>query len=178
MSKVALVTGATGGIGGVVVDRLLTEGYRVLAFGRNRQKLEALAARRPQGAITFAVLDLLQQTPSLLTDVVESTMGGPGFVALLVCAHGHGPVLEPSATVSAQTFRAVYETDVLGTLKMAQAVYPLMREQGGSMVFVSSLHAVQTYPGRAAYASAKAAVCGLMRTMALECGPQCIRSVS
>lgn len=162
-NKVAVVTGATGTLGREIVGGLLVAGAAVIAVGRSRTKLiEHLPAHLN---LTDLPANLQTAEAAHLETLLRSVTD---HVDLLVCAHGTAPVITPSHLLTAKDFCAVYETDVLGTLKIAQAVYPLMQAKGGSMVFVSSLHAKQTYPARAAYASSKAAVCGLMRTLALE----------
>ena len=170
-NKVAIVTGATGGLGSAIVAQLLAADYTVIACGRNEAKLAKLGT--PPKPI-FVRMDLVLNRVS---GIASTLRYGAGVTCcdLLVCAHGAAPVTTPTAELSLDAFRAVYETDVVGTLKMAQACYPLMRERGGSMVFVSSLHAKMTYPARASYASAKSAVCGLARTLALEWGPVGVR---
>lgn len=170
MSKVAVVTGATGGIGSAVVTRLLAEGCRVVACARDRTKLIALSAT--SRAVFPMPIDLYEAKTQRMQAFLSAMYPR---IDLLVCAHGHAPAVIASHAVSAQDFCAVYETDVLGTLKIAQAVYPTMIRHGGSMVFVSSLHGQMTYPARAAYASSKAAVCALARTLALEWGTHGIR---
>jgi NAD(P)-dependent dehydrogenase (short-subunit alcohol dehydrogenase family) len=170
-NKVAIVTGATGGLGSAIVARLLAADYRVIACARDEAKLKTCASHKNIYPFAFDVCTW--QPVEIWTQILTTVPLCD--VSLLVCAHGAAPLIVPTTEVCLDAFRKVYETDVVGTLKMAQACYPLMRERGGSMVFVSSLHAKMTYPARASYTSAKSAVCGLARTIALEWGPLGIR---
>jgi NAD(P)-dependent dehydrogenase (short-subunit alcohol dehydrogenase family) len=169
-SRVAVVTGATGGIGRAVVDRLLTDGYRVLACMRHARPVVS----RP--GLHVACFDLATITPDELHAELEPFLHRHGPVALLVCAHGFRPAVSPFCSLSAVTIHDVFDTDVLGTIFMAQVVgQRMVASKNGSIVFISSLHARMTYPQRTAYALSKTALGGLARSLAVEWGPSNVR---
>ena len=169
----AVVTGATGGLGAAITQRLIHDGANVLAVAQDPERLQILRDADP--AHVFPLVLPVDSNPSVWLSTLVNVFPYydlPPTIAILVCAHGHPPVTEPSISLSmAQAFIPILMTDLGGTFLAAQAVAPYMqRQKQGSMVFISSLHARQTYPARAAYAAAKAGICGLARSLALEWG--------
>ena len=168
-----VLTGATGGIGAAVAQRFVRDGYNILAIASNAERLQIL--RDADSTHVFPLVLPVESAPSVWLSTLIHTFDYYEIsprVDVLVCAHGHPPVTEPSISLSmAQAFIPILMTDLGGTFLAAQAVAPYMqRQKQGSMVFISSLHAQQTYPARAAYAAAKAGICGMARSLALEWG--------
>lgn len=168
-----VVTGATGGIGSAVAHRLIRAEYDILAVATDAGRLQALQETDMSHIFPMALNVCVSQSvwlTSLITTL--DYYGLPSTIAGLVCAHGHVPVTTPSLLLSmADEFIPVVLTDIAGTFLSAQAVAPYMlQQQAGSMVFIASLHARQTYPARAAYAAAKAGIAGMARSLALEWG--------
>ena len=161
---VAVVTGATGGIGGAVVQRLRTEGYIVVGLSR----------AAGSGADLHLPCDV--RTDADVHEAAGAVRVRHGRCDALVCCHGHWPVTTPTLALDPRTFLEVLQTDVGGTLHVCQHFGAMMLTQHqGAIVLLSSLHAWQTYPARTAYAASKAAIGGLMRSLALEWGPLGVR---
>ena len=173
-NPVAVVTGATGGIGSAVVQQLTQQGYTVLAFARHEEPLRILQEANPRQIFPVS-MDVGSPQSVWMTHLIAvfDYYDVPPQIDVLVCAHGFPPVTTPSLSVSfMDEFAPFMVHDVGGSFLAAQAVAPYMiRQSQGSIVFVSSLHAHQTYPARAAYAAAKAGVCAMARSLALEWGP-------
>jgi len=163
----AVVSGSTGGIGSSIVKYLAAHGWHVVGIthARSVQKSDIPLYKVDMGnaAHVRAVADNIAQCH--------------GLCDALILAHGHRPVTTPSVTLTVQDFTSVLYADVIGTFVLAQAFGVAMLRAGGhgSIVAISSLHARQTYPARMPYAAAKAAVCSMLRSLALEWGPQGIR---
>ena len=175
----ALVTGATGGLGSAIVTALLQAGRDVIACGRHVDRLAALIACTAPlpGDILPWVCDV-RTTPRqvMAAKIGEYVSAQQTPIDLLVCAHGAPPCTIPTLDLSDEDVATVYETDVLGTFRMAQAVgAQMVTQRTGAMVFLSSAHAHQHYPHRVPYAMAKASVCALARALAVELGPYNIR---
>ncbi len=176
---IAFVTGSTGGIGSAVCHRLTKEGYTVIAHGRDTDRLVILRDADPKHILPLQ-FDICESQSKWLTALIECfdyyQIDAPR-IDVLVCCHGARPVTAPSIQLSVtHEFLPIMCVDVVGTFLAAQAVAPYMiRQGGGSMVFLSSLHAHHTYPSRAPYAASKAAVCAMARSLALEWGPSGIR---
>lgn len=87
----------------------------------------------------------------------------------LVTCHGAPGCIKPTLELTDEEFSRVIEIDLLGTLRACREAVRYMGGQGyGRIVTVSSIHAIATYPERAAYAAAKAGVAGLSRALAIE----------
>ncbi len=172
MSKLAVVTGASGGIGNTIALRLIQEGYHVIAMGRNNEKLCALRDHVPlPNNISLLSGDIRRCADPLRAMLVE--MGPPD---LLVCAHGASPVTAPTIGMPSETFFQVLHTDVYGTWVVCQTVgESMVQHRHGSIVLISSLHAYMTYPQRTLYAMSKSSVCALARALAVEWGQYNIR---
>ena len=173
VTPLAIVSGATGGIGQVVAQRLWAEGYSILALGKTPEKCLVLqdwflAHSRPDQHEYVTCMDLTRANEYGLIERVLTASSQP--FTLLVTCHGAVPVPGP-ALYAADAMRIVYETDVLGTFALCQLSGRYMLEQRtGCIVLVSSLHARQTYPARVPYATAKTAICGMARALAVEWG--------
>src|SRR5882724_2036724 len=154
--RVALITGATGGLGRSIAGHLAEAGYALALLARDRQRLHDLASElRERTPVWIESGDV--RRPATMPTVVGSCLQQWGRLDLLVTAHGAAPMRTPSLEVTAAQWAEVCETDVLGTLRACQAAAKAMIGRGGgAMVLLSSLHAFQTYPARAPYAAAKA----------------------
>lgn len=182
-TPLALITGATGGIGRAVCDRLWHEGYSIIALGHTTSKIAELNdwfLEHP-GSEQYGIAILLDlDCPDDLWTMHALLQHAPGNtheLELLVVCHGHAPVVKDTLQLTRGDMRRVWNVDVLGTLIMCQLAgrYMLPKQQG-SIVVVSSVHTKQTYPQRTLYGAAKSALSGLVRGLAVEWGPSGIRT--
>ena len=171
--KVAIVTGAAGGIGEGIVRALGARGVRVLGTGRNAGKLEALKSALG-GSMEFAVCaaDITaDDAPAQIVAAAVSHFGQLDMVINNAGSFNFGPV---DSTTDAML------DEVLGI--SMRAPFRLCREalahvgQGGSFIFIGSTWGIYGTPGGGAYSVVKAGQIGLMQTMAAEYGPKGIRS--
>jgi short-subunit dehydrogenase len=152
--SVAIVTGASSGIGAATARLLAGRGARVVIAARRADRLEALAAELPGAmAVPTDVTD-----PAQLEHLVERCLDVHGRVDVLVNNAGQGlhvPLLE----LRADDLRAVFELNVIAPLVAMQAVVPTMRAQGGgAIVNVSSATSLRLFPGLGGYSATKAAL--------------------
>jgi len=168
----ALVTGASSGIGAATVRRLRADGWDVVATARRADRLAALAEET--GAEVFAA-DVTQDADvAALADYVEQTGGLDALVNNAGGAFG----LDPVATSDVEQWRAMYEVNVLGTLRVTQAVLPLLRAAGGGdIVVLTSTAADGAYEGGAGYTGAKHAERMLATTLRWEIVDEPIRVI-
>jgi len=142
---VALVTGATSGIGEATAHRLHARGYRVFAVGRNREALDALRSRGLQAR----ALDVTDE--AAVAQLVEEIHADHEAVDVLVNSAGF-PLPCPLEQVALSDLRNLFETNVVATLHLSQAVLPGMRSRGaGSIVNIGSTGGRFTSPGAGAY---------------------------
>lgn len=175
-SKLAVLTGATGGLGFVILAHLVAADYRVIAYGRNIARLAALTEVHA-GRVVPIPHDFRRTTPLVEFDIrLLPGLADATAIDLLVCAHGAAPCTKPTLTVTQEDIATIYQTDVLGTFGMAQTIgASMVARRKGAMVFLSSAHAQQTYPARVPYCLAKSAVVALARALAVEWGPYGVR---
>jgi NAD(P)-dependent dehydrogenase (short-subunit alcohol dehydrogenase family) len=162
--KTALITGATGGIGVALCAAFRAAGYRVIACDVREGKpacdvflqfdLRALSAGGPERQ---AVLDQIQ-----------STLGDAGLTVLVNNAAVQ--LLGASGALTADDWRMTLDVNLLAPALLAQALLPALERAGGSIVNVASIHAMLTKPGFVAYATSKAALVGLTRSLAVDLG--------
>ncbi len=159
----AVVTGASSGIGEATVRRLRADGWDVVAVARRADRLEALAAET--GAVAVAVDVTRDEDVARLAELVAAA----GPVHAVVNNAGGALGLDPVATGALADWRAMYEVNVLGSLRVTQALLPGLRASGrGDIVLVTSTAGHGTYPGGGGYVAAKHAERTIAETLRLE----------
>jgi NADP-dependent 3-hydroxy acid dehydrogenase YdfG len=168
---VALVTGATSGIGEASARRLHDQGYRVFATGRRSEALELLASR----GLCARRLDVTDETAvAALMDEIVADHGG---VDVLVNSAGFG-LASPLEQVALSDVRSIFETNVFAMLRLAQSVLPGMRERGaGTIVNIGSTGGRFTTPGAGGYHMSKYSVEALSLALGAEVKPFGVRVV-
>jgi NADP-dependent 3-hydroxy acid dehydrogenase YdfG len=144
------VTGASSGIGAATVRRLRAEGWDVVATARRADRLAALAEETGASTIVADITDDAD-VARLAAEVAD---GGP--LDALVNNAGGAFGLDPVESADVDHWRQMYELNVLGTLRVTQALLPQLRAgDGGDLVVVTSTAAHGTYEGGAGYVAAK-----------------------
>jgi 3-oxoacyl-[acyl-carrier protein] reductase len=166
---VAVVTGASSGIGLGIVEALVAGGFRVAAVSRSGATGPGVAELPGIRPYACDVRDPAA-VDAMVRDVAEHFGRLDGLVN---CA---GALVEASlAQVTEEQIRLQFEVNVFGTLYTCRSAEPFLRVQGGSIVNVSSLLTQRTWPGTAVYTGTKGAVEALSRTLAHELAPSGIR---
>jgi L-xylulose reductase len=165
--RTILVTGASGGIGGATVRRLVRAGADVVAAGRSAEGLGALAAE--VGCRTLA-FDLTSEAE------VRSALAGLDVHGVVNCGGDGGEIATPMDTDIA-VFDRVISVNTRGALLVTKyaAASMIRLGAGGSIVNVSSQAALVALHGHVSYAASKAALDSITRVSALELGPYGIR---
>lgn len=175
--KVALVTGASTGIGEAIAQELLDRGAQVVIAARNRARLVATAQRMdPTGKSVFPqVLDA--RDPESVRGAVEQTLAFYGQLHLLVNNAGiTGPHDVPLNEYAIEDWHAVIETDLSGTFYgMKYGLPAIAAAGGGAVVNLSAVNGMVGIAGIAPYTAAKHGIIGLTRAAALEFAQQGIR---
>jgi NADP-dependent 3-hydroxy acid dehydrogenase YdfG len=166
MVNIAVVTGASSGIGAATARRLATEGFHVVAAARRADRLEALV-KEIGPAATAVTCDV---TSDESVDALARTVAGLGGpLTLLVNNAGGARGLDPVATGSVEDWSWMYDVNVLGTLRVTKALLPALVESGrGTIVTVGSTAAFTVYEGGGGYTAAKHAQNALVGTLRLE----------
>lgn len=170
--RVALVTGASRGIGAATARALDAAGASVALTARDRHALDSVAARLTHPHLVV-VADLASpEAPEALAAEVEAHFGQ---VDVLVNNAGAAARL-PTTDTDAELIDRLYVVNVRAPLLLIKALIPGMRGHGrGSIINLSSVSGVVGTPRRAAYAATKGAIDALTRSLAVELGPDGIR---
>ncbi len=173
--RVAVVTGASSGIGRAVAEQLAAAGVRVVLAARRAERLaEAVAAIRAAGGeAEAAVTDLRDEAQ--VERLIDGAVARHGRLDALVNNAAVG-YIRPVAEGRSEEWRAVLETNVLGTLVACRAALRHMLPRGaGDIVNMTSASAHEAWPYLAAYSASKAAVHTLSRALRAEVAAQGIR---
>jgi NADP-dependent 3-hydroxy acid dehydrogenase YdfG len=163
----AVVTGASSGIGEATARRLAGEGFSVVAAARRRDRLDKLAADIGARAITLDVT-----SDASVAAFAEEV----GECQVLVNNAGGAWGLDPVATSSIEDWRQMYEVNVLGAVRVTQALLPRLVESGqGHIVLMGSTAGRIVYEGGGGYTAAKHGVAALAETLRLELNGQPVR---
>jgi NADP-dependent 3-hydroxy acid dehydrogenase YdfG len=161
--EVAIVTGASSGIGAATARALAASGYDVIACARRMDRLNALAAE--DSAITAHALDITDQAS---VDQLAADLKGRSISVLINCAGGAfdaASVIDSDPAIWSKT----YDLNVVGTVRMVKAFAPLMQANGnGHIVIISSTAGHVAYENGGSYVAAKHAETSLARTLRLE----------
>lgn len=156
-TKIALVTGASSGIGEATALRLATAGYRV--YGTSRRGIQA--GKRP-----FEMLALDVTSDESVTAAVTEVIRREGRIDLLVNNAGFGVAPAGAEESSIEQARSIFETNFFGLIRMTRAVLPQMRRQGsGRIINISSVLGFLPMPYGALYAATKHAVEGYSESL-------------
>jgi NADP-dependent 3-hydroxy acid dehydrogenase YdfG len=155
--RVAVVTGASSGIGQATARTLAAQGFHVVAVARRAAPLKALADELGGTAVVADVTD---------DAAVAQLAASVDRVNVLVNNAGGAKGLEPVAEADLDHWRWMWEANVLGTLRVTRALLPKLIESGdGLIVTVTSVAAMETYDGGSGYTAAKHAQGALHRTL-------------
>ncbi|MEW1585363.1 SDR family oxidoreductase [Micromonospora vinacea] len=172
MTSVAIVTGASSGIGAATARRLAAEGFHVLAAARRAERLTELVAEitAAGGQATAVTCDITSDES--VARLAEAAAQAPGPVTLLVNNAGGARGLDPVESGSVADWQWMYDVNVLGTLRVTQALLPALEASGsGTIVVVSSTAGLTVYEGGGGYTAAKHAQTAIAGTLRLElCG--------
>ena len=163
--QTALVTGASGGIGGAIAKALYGRGARVMVAGRRRNALSALAAELGERA-HLGLADLAD--PAAADRLVKDAEAVMGRVDILV--NNAGVTRDALALrMDDEAWHAVIEVNLTGAFRLTRAALRgMIRRRHGRVIGVTSVVAITGNPGQANYAAAKAAMIGMSKSIAAE----------
>ncbi|EUA53365.1 short chain dehydrogenase family protein [Mycobacterium intracellulare 1956] len=155
--RVAVITGASSGIGAATARTLAAQGFHIVAVARRADRIRDLAEEIGGTAIVADVTD------DASVDALASKLSR---VDVLVNNAGGARGLEPVADADLDHWRWMWETNVIGTLRVTRALLPKLIESGdGLIVTVTSVAALEVYDGGAGYTAAKHGQGALHRTL-------------
>jgi 3-hydroxybutyrate dehydrogenase len=162
----AVVTGAARGIGREIASRLVREGAVVTALGRQRAALEELVA---EGIAHFSVVADVTDQAAVSAAIAQAASRQP--IDILIANAGAAESAS-FAKSDAALFKRMMDVNFMGVVHSIRAALPSMRERpSGRIVAIASTAGLKGYAYVSAYAAAKHAVIGMVRSLALELAP-------
>jgi len=175
-NKVAIVTGASKGIGEAVAHLLASQGAKVVVSSRKLADVEAVAGEiKSKGNQAMAIAcnaGRTEQCESLIAQTIREW----GGIDILVNNAATNPVYGPALDCSSELFDKMMSVNVRGPFELAKMAHPSMKERGGgSVINISSIAGQTPDPGLGIYSVTKAALNMLTKVLAREWGPDGIR---
>lgn len=169
--EVALITGASSGIGAALARELARRGAQLVLVARRTDKLESLAAElRTAGTqVLVATADVTRDGD--LDRAVAQALETFGRLDIAVANAGFG-VAGPLAKLGLEDMRRQLETNYFGALRTFYATHAALRERRGRLVFIGSVAGFVALPGQIAYAASKFALRALAEGLAAELAPE------
>lgn len=169
--KVAVVTGASRGIGLGIAERLVAEGAKVVVTARKQEALDEAVQQLGGDDVAMAVAGK-GDDPEHQDDAIARTLERFGRIDMLVNNTGINPVYGPMIELDLDAARKIFEVNVLSALSWTQKVHKAwMGEHGGAVVNVSSVGGLKPAPGIGFYGSSKAMLNHVTQELAVELGP-------
>jgi NADP-dependent 3-hydroxy acid dehydrogenase YdfG len=174
----AVITGASSGIGAATARELAKQGFHVVLGARRLGLVEQIAseisAEHGEGHATALSLDVTD--PDSVAAFLAAVTGGASPVRVLVNNAGGARGMAPVAQADEEHWRWMWETNVIGTLRLTRGLLPALIASGdGHIVTVTSIAAIEPYDNGAGYTSAKHAQAVMHRTLRGELLGQPVR---
>ena len=166
MSRIAVITGASAGIGAASARALAKAGFHLVLGARRIERLREIA--EPLGATALA-LDVTDAAS------VERFAEQVPRLDVLVNNAGMGLGMDRVADASDERWSAMFETNVLGALRVTRALLPKLLDSSGHLVVLGSTSGFEVYPGGAGYTASKHALRAMTKTLRLELLGQPVR---
>jgi NAD(P)-dependent dehydrogenase (short-subunit alcohol dehydrogenase family) len=175
--KVAIITGAAGGVGKATVKRLASEGCKVVLIGRNRKSLDNVAEVIQEKKNVLAIKADLTREGEVIS-AAEQTVSK--FETIDILVNNAGIISDPTPfhLMTEEQWNLLINTNLFGTFRMTKAVLPFMlKNKSGSIVNISSLLGIRAIPNvpLSIYGVTKAGIIMLTKSIAVEYGPFGIR---
>ena len=152
--KTAFVTGATAGIGEATVRALVKSGWRCVATGRRKERLDALVSELGADKVHPAVFDVRDE--AAMDEAIASLPGDFANVDLLVNNAGLAQGLSPAQKADLADWQTMIDTNITAMVKMTRKLLPGLIERKGAIIAIGSVAGNYVYPGGNVYAGSKA----------------------
>ena len=168
--EIAVITGASSGIGAATARLLAKHGYHVIAAARRIDRLQQLVQESP--LIEAHQLDVTDQSS---VDALAATLAGKP-VSMLINAAGGAFDFDPVTESDPEIWKKTFDINVVGSVRMVKALTPIMMQHGrGHIVVISSTAGHRAYENGGSYVAAKFAETSLAETLRLELNGKPIR---
>lgn len=175
--KVALVTGASKGIGKSVAEYFAAAGAKVVVSSRKQEAVDAVASEiKEKGGHAIGIACHMGESTEI-QKLVDTTIAQFGTIDILVNNAAANPSFGPVIETSESSFDKIMAVNVKGPFELAKKVYPIMKaKKNGSIINISSVGGLRPEYGLGIYSMSKAALISLTKVMAKEWGDDNIRA--
>lgn len=174
--KVALITGASRGIGRAIAETYAAAGASVVISGRREQSLTQVADSMRQAGYEVAPMVAHNGDKAALQALAKKTEDEYGTIDVLVHNAATNPHFGPLLEAEDSMWQKTLEVNLLGVFWLTQAVVPMMKARGaGKIIIISSINGLRPGRGQGIYSVTKAALISLTQTLAMELGPDRIQ---
>lgn len=174
--KIALITGASKGIGEAIARGLAEFGAKVVVSSRNQEAVEAVAETfRADGLEAIGVAAHIGNIEDINT-LVDKTVEVYGGLDIIVNNAATNPAVAPIQETEEQAFDKIIDVNLKGPLELCKKAYPILKQRGGgSIIHLSSIAGITPQPDIGIYSISKAAINNLTQVMAQDWGADNIR---
>jgi dehydrogenase/reductase SDR family protein 4 len=174
--KVALVTGASKGIGEAMARGMAEFGATVVVSSRKQEDLNAVVDAFKQDGLEAIAIAANVSKPEDLDALIEQTLVRCGGIEVLINNAAANPVFGPIQNTDQRAFDKILDVNLRGPFELCKRVYPIMKARGGgSIINISSIGGVTPEAGIGIYSASKAAILNLTQAMAQDWGADNIR---
>ena len=176
MKKIALITGATSGIGEACALRFSKGGYDLVLTGRNQSKLDLLQSRLNADGTDVKLLNFDVRDRKAATEAVNTLTGKWADIDVLINNAGLALGLEKEYELDPEKWEMMIDTNIKGMLTMIHLIVPHMVERNrGHVINMGSLAGEAAYPGGNVYCATKSAVKAISDGLRIDLADTCIR---
>ena len=154
MTRTAFVTGATAGIGVATVRALVAGGWRCIATGRRKERLDALVGELGADKVHAAVFDVRDE--GAMDQAIAALPGAFADIDLLVNNAGLAQGLSPAQEADLDDWQTMIDTNVTAMVRLTRKLLPRLIERKGAIIALGSVAGNYVYPGGNVYAGSKA----------------------
>lgn len=175
--KVALITGASKGIGQAIAELFAQAGAQVVVSSRKQESIDAVVKSiTDKGQHAHAIACNVSDVQDI-DRLVNQTIAKYGSIDVLVNNAAANPAFGPVVQTDSSAFDKIMNVNVKGPFELAKKVYPFMKEKkSGSVINISSVGGIRPEQGLGIYSVSKAALISLTKVMAKEWGDDNIRA--
>ncbi len=175
--RVAIITGASKGIGKEIALALAQNGAKVVISSRNQESVDAVAKEFTDQGLEAVGIAAHMGSQDDIKNLVNSTISKYGGIDIIVNNAATNPVYGPLLTNDDETFDKIMSINVRGPLNLAKLAHPSMKERGhGSVINISSVGGIRPEPLIGLYSMSKASLISITKIMAQEWGEDNIRA--
>jgi dehydrogenase/reductase SDR family member 4 len=175
--KVALVTGASKGIGQSIAEYYAAAGAKVIVSSRKQEAVDAVAAEIKGKGFEVTAIACHMGDMADVHRLADATLAKYGTIDIVVNNAATNPVFGPVVDTSLEAFDKIIAVNVKGPFELAKKLYPTLKaKKSGSVINISSIGGLRPEGGLGIYSMSKAALISLTKVMAKEWGDDNIRA--